>query len=130
MSDTLHESDPDIVLVLAAYAAFARGDMVAAVDNMHPDVEWIGPLEMPNGGAHHGRAAVAAYLRASRDSWYELRSMPLARRVDDRIVVEHHLKGTLVDGEAHQLTVADVFTVRDGQVVHMQAYADPADVPG
>jgi ketosteroid isomerase-like protein len=27
-------------------------------------------------------------------------------------------------------TVADVFTVRGGLVVHMQAYADPEDVPG
>jgi ketosteroid isomerase-like protein len=42
--------------------------------------------------------------------------------------VVHHVEGILVDGTPHEMTVADVFTVRDGQVVHMQAYAD-ADTP-
>lgn len=35
----------------------------------------------------------------------------------------------LADGTAHQATVADVYTVVDGKVTHMQAYADPSDVP-
>jgi ketosteroid isomerase-like protein len=130
VSDTPPSNDADIDLVLAAYAAYARGDIVAAVQHVHPDVEWIEPDEFPNGGPHRGRAAVAAYLRAARDDWYKLRSMPVARRVGERIVVEHHVEGVLHDGTEQQMTVADVFTVRDGQVVHMQAYADPADVPG
>ena len=33
--------------------------------------------------------------------------------------------GSVADG-----TVADVFTVRDGQVIRMQAYADPAQALG
>jgi ketosteroid isomerase-like protein len=38
--------------------------------------------------------------------------------------------GRLVDGTDHEATVADVFTVRDGQAVRMRAYADPAEAPG
>jgi ketosteroid isomerase-like protein len=33
----------------------------------------------------------------------------------------------MIDGSTQDVTVADVYTVRDGQVVRMQAYADPAD---
>jgi ketosteroid isomerase-like protein len=90
MTDDLNPSgadDIDVAMVLAAHAAFAKGDIDAAVANLHPDVEWIEPDEFPNGGRHVGPAAVANYLRQSHD----------------------------------------VFTVEDGLVTHLQAYADPAD---
>jgi ketosteroid isomerase-like protein len=44
--------------------------------------------------------------------------------------VRIHVSGRLVDGTEHEATVADVFTVRNGQVVRMRAYADPAEVLG
>jgi ketosteroid isomerase-like protein len=119
-------TDPDVDLVLACYAAFARGDIEAAVAPLHPDVVWIEPDELPGGGRYDGPAAVAGYLRASRDSWDELVSEPTAHRRGDRIVVVHHVRGRTRDGRWHHNAVADVFTVRAGQVVHMQAYADPA----
>jgi ketosteroid isomerase-like protein len=42
-------------------------------------------------------------------------------------VIVHHVFGRVVDGSHRDVTVADVFTVRQGQVVRMQAYADPAE---
>jgi ketosteroid isomerase-like protein len=120
--------DPDIEMVLAAYAAFARGDIDAAVRNLHPDVEWIEPDEFPDGGRYVGPAAVAGYLGASRARWAELHSQPTARRDGDRIVVVHRVSGRLVDGTEVDNAVADVFTVEDGLVTHMQAYADPTAV--
>jgi ketosteroid isomerase-like protein len=72
-------------------------------------------------------AAVAGYLERSRASWSELMSRPTAERVGDKIVVVHHVLGLLADGTPHEAAVADVFTVSNGRVVHMQAYADPAE---
>jgi hypothetical protein len=123
------EADPDIQLVLAAYAAFAIGDIDAAVADLSPDVVWIEPDEFPNGGRHVGPQAVAEYLRASRDMWAELRSQPDARRLGARIVVRHRVSGRLVNGEVHDNTVADVFTVEHGKVIAMVAYTDPGAVP-
>jgi ketosteroid isomerase-like protein len=123
------EEDSDVRVVRAAYAAFARADIEAAVADLHPDVEWIEPDEFPNGGRHLGRDAVRRYLKASRSTWRELRSVATVTRRGERIIAEHHLEGVLPDGTAHQATVADVFTLRGGLVVHMQAYADPDDVP-
>ena len=40
------------------------------------------------------------------------------------------VSGRLIDGSSRDATVADVFTVRDGRPVRMQAYADPAEVLG
>jgi ketosteroid isomerase-like protein len=123
-------TEPDVALVLRAYAAFARGDIEEAVADLHPDVEWIEPDEFPNGGRRQGPAAVAEYLRASFDGWSELRSQPTAYRRGEQIVIVHHVSGRLRDGGTNEATVADVFTVRDGRVVRMQAYADPAEALG
>jgi len=38
----------------AAYAAFNRGDMDAAVRPLDPHVEWTEPAAFPGGGAYHG----------------------------------------------------------------------------
>jgi ketosteroid isomerase-like protein len=121
-------TDPDVALVLASYAAYARGDIDAAVAPLHPDVEWIEPEEFPGGGRRTGPAAVAEYLRASYALWSELVSEPTAYRRGEEIVVVHHAHGRLVDGTPHDMTVADVFTVRGGRVVRMHAYTDLAEV--
>jgi ketosteroid isomerase-like protein len=70
--------DRDLQKVRAAYAAFAASEIDAAVANIADDVEWIEPDEFPDGGPHHGRAAVRRYLERSRASWRELTSMPTA----------------------------------------------------
>ncbi|GGM24499.1 nuclear transport factor 2 family protein [Dactylosporangium sucinum] len=120
----------DVELVLRAYAAFVAGDIAGAVRDLHPDVEWIEPDEFPNGGRHVGPAAVARYLQASYDDWLELHSEPTATRRGGRVVVVHRVHGVVQDLSIRDVTVADVFTVRDGRIVHMQAYADPSAVPG
>jgi ketosteroid isomerase-like protein len=117
-------ADADVALVLAAYAAFARGDIDAAIKPLHPDVEWIEPDEFPNGGRRQGPMAVAEYLRASRAMWHELVSEPTAYRRGKDIVVVHHVHGRTIDGEVREATVTDVYTVKGGQVVRMRAFTD------
>lgn len=124
------DPDRDVAIVLAAYEAFARGDIEAAVQRLHPGVEWIEPDEFPNGGRHVGPDAVADYLRSSRAAWGDVVSERTAHRRGGNVVVVHHASGRLLDGSDIDATVADVFTLRDGVVVKMQAYADPAEVLG
>lgn len=117
----------DAELVLASYEAYARGDIEQAVAPLDPDVDWVEPETFPDGGHHRGRGAVARYLRRSRERWAELTVEPVARqRGQDVLVVVRH-RGTLLDGNKADVTVADVFTLRDGRVVRMQAFAEPAE---
>ena len=121
--------DPEVDAVRRAYAAFAAGDIEAAVADVADDVIWIEPDEFPNGGLHRGREAVRAYLRESRAMWQHLRSAATVFRRGERMIAHHHVDGILLDGRRQEVTVADVYTFDHGRVVHMQAYATPAEVP-
>jgi ketosteroid isomerase-like protein len=73
--------DPEIEVVLAAYEAFARGDVAAAVRDLDPEVEWIPPVGSEDGSRRIGPEAVAEYLEASRAGWKHLTSDPTAERI-------------------------------------------------
>jgi ketosteroid isomerase-like protein len=113
----------------AAYAAFNRNDIDAAVAGLDPRIEWSEPAEFPGGGAYHGRDAVKEYLTQSRANWTEGASEP-ERMISagDRIVVMVHARFRLKDSEIWQdVKLADVYTVHDGKIVAMRAFADRQD---
>ena len=97
--------DPELEVVLAAYEAFARGDIAAATADMDAEVEWIPPPAPPMRGRRLGPAAVAEYLEASRQGWKHVTSEPTATRVGPEIVVVHRLHGILLDGTPHETEV-------------------------
>ena len=115
-----------IVALRAAYAAFNRGDIDAAVKPFDPQIEWSEPVEFPGGGAYHGRDEVKSYLAQSRAPWAEGSSEPEQLIPSgNRIVVFVHArfrpKGS---NEWKDVSVADVYTIRDGKIVEMRAFAD------
>jgi uncharacterized protein (TIGR02246 family) len=120
-------ADPEVEVVLAAYEAFARGDLEAATADMDPEVEWVEPITFPGGGRRVGPVAVAEYLEASRAGWKHLTSEPSATRVGPEIVVVHRLHGNLLDGTPREAEVADVFRFREGRIGRMRAYEAPEE---
>jgi ketosteroid isomerase-like protein len=100
--------------------------MTAAVEPLDAQIEWTEPAEFPRGGTYHGRAGVKPYLKQSRAAWAEVNSEPERFIIaGDRIVVFVHArvrpKGS---NHWHDITLADVYTVRNGRAVEMQAFAD------
>jgi ketosteroid isomerase-like protein len=120
-------ADPEIEVVLAAYRAFARGDIAAATADLDAEVEWIPPRGSADGCHRVGPAAVAAYLEASRAGWKHLTSEPTATRLGPEIVVVHRLHGILLDGTPREIETADVFRFREGRIGRMRAYAAPEE---
>lgn len=128
--ETKVEDTPELALAIAslrdAYSAFNRGDIDAAVEGLDLQIEWIEPAEFPGGGTYHGRDGVKHYLTHSRAAWAEVSSQPERFIVaGNRIVVFVHAKvrpkGT---NEWQDVKLADVYTVRDGKIVGMRAFAD------
>ena len=115
-----------VSILREAYAAFNRNDIVSAVAQLDPEIDWTEPVEFPGGGQYHGRAQVAAYLQQSRSGWAEGSSEP-ERFIPagNRIVVFVHARFRLQDSSAwREVRLADVYTFRNGNAVSMRAFAD------
>ncbi|HTV58958.1 MAG TPA: nuclear transport factor 2 family protein [Verrucomicrobiae bacterium] len=110
----------------AAYAAFNRGDLDAAVASFDPQIEWTEPAEFPGGGAYHGRDAVKQYLAQSRAGAAQVISRPEQFiAVRDKIVVFVFARVLPKDSsEWKTIRLADVYTIRDGKIVAMHAFAN------
>ncbi len=114
-----------------AYEAFNQGDIQAAVDSvpLDPNILWSEPESFPGGGTYHGRQGVVEYLTQSRNGSEQAWSRPEEiTPVGNQVFVLVHFKAwPKGGGEPREGYIADVYTVHDGKVVQMQAYADPAE---
>lgn len=118
--------------VQALYAAFGRGDVLALMDALADDVEFVVPYppEIPNGGTFHGKAGIQKWLGLTMEN---VRFKGLEPRAviaqGDKVVVLLHAEATIkrtgrdVDQEA-----AHVWTLRDGKIARHQAFEDTAAV--
>lgn len=120
--------DDAVSVVSRCFSAYQRGDVETAVAEMHPNIAWVEPATFVGGGTRHGPAQVADYFRTSGQHWAEVSTGWTPHLVGERtVVVVVRVAGRLVDGRAVRATVADVFTVVDGLITTMTAYADPGE---
>jgi uncharacterized protein len=119
-------ADQMIVALRAAYAAFNRGDIDAAVEPLDPQVEWSEPAEFPGGGTYHGREGAMQYLAQSRAAWAEVISEPEQFiPAGNRIVVFVHARVRPKNSnEWQEVRLADVYTFDHGKAIQMRAFAD------
>jgi ketosteroid isomerase-like protein len=117
--------------IRSAYDAFNRGDIQGAVNaaNLDPNILWSEPESFYAGGTYHGPQGVAKYLTLSYEASEKVQSLPEEiLEVGDKIFVLVHFhawpKG---GGQPREGRIADVYTIRDGKVVQMQAYSEPEE---
>jgi uncharacterized protein len=116
----------EIAELRAAYAAFNRGDIDAAVKVLDSSVEWSEPAEFPGGGTYHGVEGAKRYLAQSRAGLAEGTSEPEQFIfTGNKIVVFVHAhvrpKGS---NEWQDIKLADVYTFRNGKAVQMRAFSN------
>ena len=123
------ETEAVVAELRAAYAAFNRGDIDAAVRFLDPRIEWVEPTEFPGGGTYHGVEGAKRYLRQSRAGAAEVISSP-QRFVPagDRIVVFVHARVLPKNSDTWQdVRLADVYTIHGGRATKMHAFANRDD---
>jgi ketosteroid isomerase-like protein len=120
------QTEQRIAILRAAYAAFNRGDIDAAVQSLDPQIDWSEPAEFPGGGNYKGREAAKQYLTNSRASVAEVISEPEQFiPIGDRIVVFVYARIRLKDSTTWQeVRLADVYLFRDNTPIQMKAFAD------
>jgi len=109
--------------IRAAYEAFnERLEFDTSV--FSPDVEWHNAPEWPGASVHRGVEAVERDLRRQFDAWEEARYEPveILRRGDKVVVLLHVVVKGKASGIPSGMEAGHVLTVRDGEVVRVQAF--------
>jgi ketosteroid isomerase-like protein len=115
-------TDTNVQLVRRGFEAITRGDLEPIRELLDPDVKWHGGDPSAEGACRNRDEALTFVDRA-------VRRAPLGKLVDvidagDKVVVI--MQPPPEDGEQPGL-VANLTTFRDGKVVEMVHYPDPAD---
>lgn len=123
---TSPQTEQRIAILRAAYAAFNRGDIDAAVQSLDHHIDWSEPTEFPGGGVYHGREGAKQYLANSRASVAEVVSEPEQFiPAGDRIVVFVYAHVRPKNSTTWQeVRLADVYLFRDLIPIQMKAFAD------
>jgi ketosteroid isomerase-like protein len=123
---TSPQTEQRIAILRAAYAAFNRGDIDAAVQSLDENIDWTEPAEFPGGGSYPGRDGAKQYLTNSRASVAEVISEPEQFiPAGDRIVVFVYARVRPQNSTTWQeVRLADVYLFRDLTPIQMRAFAD------
>ena len=119
-------SSENVEVVRRGLEAFNRGDLDAALQFAHPEVEWHDAPDMPDAGTYRGHAAVKKRWEAMHDALDGFYAKP-ERLLDagDRVVAFLRVGGT---GRGSGITVdrkvAHVWTIRDGKGIRVDVYTD------
>ena len=124
-------SKENVELVREAMAAFNRGDLDAALERMHPDIEWRTPDAFPDAGTHRGREGVREFWQTWRDTFRGFR-LHLEECVP---VGEHYVLATFrVSGEGagsgvgvESPAVFQLGEIRDGKVIWVGMFLTESD---
>jgi limonene-1,2-epoxide hydrolase len=118
------QAQANLQVVLDWIDALREGDIDAIAERFHPDVAWE---DVVGGRACEGRAQVLAWLRASPGQPTDVDALELLADADHVVLgVRNHarqeLAGVQLEGQ-----LFTVFTVSDGQIVHLRDHAHRAD---
>ncbi|HTQ68441.1 MAG TPA: nuclear transport factor 2 family protein [Solirubrobacteraceae bacterium] len=117
----------NLELVRAIYANWERGNW-SSVWWAHPDIEYV-MVDEPGAEVHRGLEAMGQGWRAFLSAWEDYRVEALEyRRIDEErvlvsLVAQGRGRGSGVGlEESARAPGANVFVIRDGRVVRLDAY--------
>jgi ketosteroid isomerase-like protein len=113
-------AESDVVLLRRAWEAFARGEVEAATEVLHPQVRWYGAGDDEHEGGCHNRDEALAFIRQALADGVTAKAFDF-RDAGDRVVVllQTHQPPEWGDQPPPH---GEVVTVRDGKVVEMVVY--------
>jgi uncharacterized protein len=116
--------------VLRGYELFNSGDLDAAMDGFHPDIEWVGTDVLPENETRRGHDEVRRFWESWREVFDDFR-IEIEEIVDagDQVIVMARVSGRGRDSGAEVVTpsFAHIWTLRDELVVRMEMLPTRAD---
>jgi ketosteroid isomerase-like protein len=125
-------SQENLDLARKGYEAFARGDLDAAIELMHPEIEAHDPPEVPDATIYRGREAVRRDWEQTSELMEDF-SIDVERTFDrgDEVVAFVRFRGRGRGSDAEvEAPMAHVWTFRDGKAVRLRQFIDRAEALG
>ena len=122
-------SQENVEVVRQFLSAFQRGDISAAFEAMHPEIEWRGPEGVPEPGPYVGVRAVRDWLEGFLEAWRDWQVEAASYRDAGKyVLVELRHRGTAKDSGI-QVSDRDfnVFEVRDGRITKWLMFYDDVE---
>ena len=123
-------SQENVERVRRAFAAYNRGDVDAAVSDFAEDCVYIASGALPGArGMHRGPEGYKKFVGWLRSEFDDAR-IETDELIDagDQVVASLTLRGRgRRSGAETKWTIWQVWTVRDGEVTHGQAFTDKAE---
>jgi ketosteroid isomerase-like protein len=118
-------SQENVDVVRRSVEAYARGDVIAALADAHPEIAWNPFEEIPT----RGLDAVRAHLARWESDWEELKTTP-EEFIDagERVLatVRFNGRGSASGVEVEARSYA-VYTLRDGKIMAMEEFIERTD---
>lgn len=108
------------------YEAWNRQDVEGGIGLFDPEIEWHPPADSPFAGPYKGIAAVRRFFESILEAFDELQRTPLEFIEDgDRVIVpvKSYVRG-VGSGVGVEVSVIDVWQLRDGLAVRYEVYPD------
>jgi ketosteroid isomerase-like protein len=124
-------SEENVEIVREAMEAFNRGELNAALERMHPDIEWHTPDSFPDAATYRGREEVLEFWQTWRATFRGFRLL-----LEECMPVgEHYVLATFrVSGEGtgsgvgvESPAVFQIGEVRDAQVLWVGMFLSEGD---
>ncbi len=122
-------SQENVEIIRKTYEAFAQGGMDAVLGRLHPKVELYPAPDFPGPEVYRGHEGFVAWLEQFGETFEDFRIEPDEfTSVGDQVLVPVRIggrgKGSGADVEMRRF---QVWTLRDGKVVRVDAYQAKAE---
>jgi len=120
----------NVRLIEELYAAFSRGDIVAVLNFLDPQVvlDFEGPHSIPWAGNWHGREGWAKFFQTLGENADEiaLKMEPFAAQGDNVVTVGRYQARVKSTGQRIDSPLVHLWTIRNGMVVKCQELTNSA----
>jgi ketosteroid isomerase-like protein len=117
-----------VEIVRDLYAAMNARDLKAAVEFVHPEVEWI-PDRRVGEGPIRGRESVLRFFTDTAEMFDHLvAEIERLSEIDDRVLAFIRVEGSGgLSGAGFDIRIGHLWTLRDGLVIRGEGYGSRAE---
>jgi ketosteroid isomerase-like protein len=118
-------SEDKVAVVRGMWEAFLRNDVEASLSAFDPDVEWDG-TNLPDGKVARGLDAIVEHLSRWAEMWetWEVELEDVVDAGGDRVIAFIRERGRSKAGIEVNERHSELYTVRDGKIVHRKGFSD------